>query len=503
MLCVVLTACSRPWTETFLPSPTPFWQPAQATSPSLPTVYSTPTTSYVIPTPRPAGMPALIPTPDSPHYQPSPQRGEQSYVVQSGDTLGEIARRYSVSLNDLVRANSLPNPDALEVGQLLTIPVVPPQPTGPDLKIVPDSELVYGPLAGSFDIQAFIRNRGGYLDGFTQDVNGVTLTGAQVVERVARNYSVSPRLLLALLEYRAGWLSQAEPDQGLRDNPFGYIDSWYTGLYRQLVWAAIQLNAGFYGWESGSVTNWVLADGSVVPVNPLINAGTAGVQQFFASQDDYSIWLKDVSATGLADTFENLFGDPFERAIEPLVPADLKQPLLQLPFSPGETWSFTGGPHLAWDAGTPFGALDFAPPGDEPGCVLSDAWVTAVADGLVTRTGDGVVFLDLDGDGNEGSGWAVVYMHIESRERVMPGTYLHEGDRLGHPSCEGGVSTGTHVHLARKFNGVWISATGAVPFDLGGWVASGTGEEYVGNLTRAGVVVESYGGNSPINKISR
>jgi len=241
----------------------------------------------------------------------------------------------------------------------------------------------------------------------------------------------------------------------------------------------------------------------VIPISPTINAGTAGVQNFFAQLDDYSTWLRDVSSGGFLDTFYALFGYPFERTVEPLVPVNLSQPLLSLPFRSGEIWAFTGGPHLSWDAGSPFGALDFAPPGEALGCVESNALVVAVANGLVTRTGEGVVILDLDGDGNEGTGWVIVYMHVESRDRVQPGTYLHVGDTVGHPSCEGGVSSGTHVHLARKFNGVWIPADGPVPFNLGGWLASGTGEEYVGTLTRNGVVVESYEGNNPINQIQR
>jgi hypothetical protein len=126
-----------------------------------------------------------------------------------------------------------------------------------------------------------------------------------------------------------------------------------------------------------------------------------------------------------------------------------------------------------------------------------------VADGLVTRTGDGLVVLDLDLDGNEGTGWVVVYMHIESRDRVQPGTFLHANEPVGHPSCEGGLSSGTHVHMARKINGVWIAADGMVPFNLDGWISSGTGEEYVGSLTRAGMVVESFEGNSTINQIQR
>ncbi len=47
------------------------------------------------------------------------------------------------------------------------------------------------------------------------------------------------------------------------------------------------------------------------------------------------------------------------------------------------------------------------------GCVQSDLWVVAVADGLIIRADQGRVIQDLDGDGNEGTGWIVLYMHIE------------------------------------------------------------------------------------------
>jgi len=498
-LIIILTACVRPWTETRVITPPSVWTMGQ-----VPTgVAVTPTISYILPTTPLPGAPLLTSTPDLPHYQTGMTRQQETYVVQSGDMLSAIAERYSVSVEAIVQVNNIPNPDALEVGQILILPVVTPQAPGPAYKLVPDSELVYGPLSASFDIAAFINSKGGYLASYTQDVNGETLDAAQVVKRIAQDYSVSPHLLLAVLEYRSGWVTNPSLDPALGETPFGYIDSWYIGLYRQLAWTAIQLNSGYYRWHANSVSAWVLGDGSVVPVDPTINAGTAGVQNFFARLDDYSSWLRDVSPGGFSDTYYLLFGFPFNTAIEPLIPATLTQPVLLLPFSPGEYWAFTGGPHLAWDAGSPYGALDFAPPGEALGCVESDDWVTAVADGLVTRTGDGVVILDMDGDGNEGSGWVIIYMHVESRDRVQPGYYLHAGERVGHPSCEGGISSGTHVHLARKFNGVWISADGPLPFNLSGWVASGTGEEYVGSLTRNGIVVESFEGNSTINKIQR
>src|SRR5687768_8880613 len=45
-----------------------------------------------------------------------------THVVQLGETLSAIAARYRVSVNALVQANRLANPNRIEVGQRLVIP---------------------------------------------------------------------------------------------------------------------------------------------------------------------------------------------------------------------------------------------------------------------------------------------------------------------------------------------------------------------------------------------
>jgi LasA protease len=181
----------------------------------------------------------------------------------------------------------------------------------------------------------------------------------------------------------------------------------------------------------------------------------------------------------------------------------LTQPELQLPFEPGVEWSFTGGPHAGWADGSAWAAVDFAPPGDAVGCVSSNAWVTASADGLILRAKDGAVVEDLDGDGYEQTGWTILYMHIETRDRIAPGARVRTGDKIGHPSCEGGVSNGTHTHIARRYNGEWIPADGSLPFDLSGWISKGTGTEYDGTLTKNGQSIEAWADRRPANQIQR
>jgi murein DD-endopeptidase MepM/ murein hydrolase activator NlpD len=131
-------------------------------------------------------------------------------------------------------------------------------------------------------------------------------------------------------------------------------------------------------------------------------------------------------------------------------------------------------------------AIDFAPPSGASGCVPSDEWGTAVADGVIARAEEGLAILDLDGDGDERTGWSVLYLHVILDPSIVKGKHVHAGDIIGHPSCERGRATGTHVHIARKYNGEWMPADGAVPFDLEGWVVHAGSDVYVGTLTRNG-----------------
>lgn len=443
------------------------------------------------------------PTPDAARALPTPRQEEIQHTVQPGDTLGSIALQYNISLQALMDANKITDPNALEVGMVLLIPK-PDIAAAPlnSLKLIPDSELVNGPAAAKFSARKFIASQGGYLNQYVEEVKGIGFNGADIIEAVAYNYSVNPRLLLALLEYQSGWVTNPTPL--VTDYPMGYADPAKSGLYRQVVWAANTLNRGYYLWKANAISTLVLTDGQTVSIDPTINAGTAGVQYFFSELDGYDAWQFDTGVGGAAVTYFVFFGNPFSYAIEPLIPPSLGQPGMSLPFAEGESWYFTGGPHGAWDSGSAWGALDFAPQGNAAACEISPYWVTAMADGLITRTGTGSVIQDLDNDGYEQTGWTVLYMHVDSKDRVKVNTYVYAGDPIGHPSCEGGVSNATHLHLARRFNGEWIPADGNIPFNLDGWVSSGNGNEYEGYLTRSTTVLQAEEGVLVgVNQISR
>ena len=457
---------------------------------------------------RPAAT-LMIPTPDP--TRPATVAAPETYVVQPGDTLSLIAEIYGVTVDEIMELNGLADGDVLSAGQTLILPGQPER-TGPDFKVIPDSELVYGPRLQGFDVGAYVRRQSGFLASYVEEVDGELLSGADVVGLIARQYGVSPRLLLALLEYRGEWLSNPFPPDAARNYPLGLINANYSGLYRQLEWAANNLNAGYYGWRYRGLSVVSLRDGTRVALSPSINAGTAAIQYFLAQTLSFRDWLTESGPEGFYATFVDLFGDPFTYAHAPLLPPDLSQPPMELPWAPGEAWYYTGGPHGGWGRGSGWAAIDFAPPDEQMGCYVSEYWARAVAPGVIADAGPGFLVLDLDMDGYAGTGWSVFYLHLASDGKVAPGTVVNTGDPLGRPSCEGGVSTGTHLHIARRYNGEWIPAdcyacsplVPHVPFVLSGWMVEGIpGQEYQGYLRNGSETRVAEVTRSEINELSR
>ncbi len=373
--------------------------------------------------------------------------------------------------------------------------------------LLPDAELVYSPTALDFDIAAYLDDTGGFLSTYQQYlmITGWT-SAAEIIERVALENSINPRLLIALLEYQSGCILGHPEDTGNFDTAMGAEAYYRKDLYGQLIWAVHALSEGFYGWRAGTLTEISYPDGTLYTLPANINAGSVAIHYFFAQLYDQAACHQALDTVdGFPALYQQMFGDPWERAatIETLLPNDLAQPELTLPFEPGETWAYTGGPHQAFEGNGPLAALDFAPRMDTSGCVPSDEWVVAMTDGLVVRSELGTVIQDLDGDGHEQTGWALMYLHIEEQERVPVGTMLKAGDKIGHPSCEGGRATGTHTHIARKYNGVWIAADGPYAFLLDGWKAAAGDKPYLGTLTRNEETVTAHQYGSAVSRITR
>jgi len=106
-------------TSPVVPQPTAT-QPRLSAPPATPTASSSPS-----PAARPAeasATPAPTGSPPAPTSTPAPR----THVVEPGDNLWDLAQRYGVSVDAIVSANGLSDPEALVLGQKLVIP--PPEP---------------------------------------------------------------------------------------------------------------------------------------------------------------------------------------------------------------------------------------------------------------------------------------------------------------------------------------------------------------------------------------
>jgi hypothetical protein len=180
---------------------------------------------------------------------------------------------------------------------------------------------------------------------------------------------------------------------------------------------------------------------------------------------------------------------------------------LRLPWSAGETWYLTSGPHSARRT-----ALDFAPPNLDPrtGKLHTDPcsrkrgdayWVRAAADGYfsaVLRKGCPCVQIQHD------DGTTTNYFHLRrssvKRLGFKVGDPVRAGQALGHPSCEVGPkicgtthpASGVHVHFYRT-NAATAARLPADGVVLSGWTVKAVGRQREGMMIKGEEVRQTRG----------
>ena len=455
-----------------------FWL-LSACSPSL----AAPASSNSVQSESKESAPIFNPEPTRPPYSP----GELvDYLVQDGDTLTALASHFNTTITEIRAANPI-IPDGtttLPPGMPMKIPIYYQPLWGSPYQIIPDARFVNGPANKDFDPIAFVDTQPGWFKNFTVSTTEGEKRGGEIVLHIAEHYSINPQFILAILEYQLSALSEPVMPENLnRGFTLGHREHLKQGLYQQLLWAVNTFNNTYYGWRLGTFHQFELQDGRLERPDPWQNAATVALQYYFSQVLPPDQYLIATHSEGFAAVFSNLFGDPWAN-VQSLFPGSLQQPEFRLPFETGKAWAYTGGPHTGWGEGEPYAAIDFAPPAVVGGCSETTEYATAVADGVIARKGTAIAVLDLDGDGDERTGWVVFHLHLSTDTIPPVGTVLKAGQPIGKPSCEGGRSTGTHVHIARKYNGEWIPADSAIPFNLEGWIAKNGAEPYQGSLIR-------------------
>jgi LasA protease len=182
---------------------------------------------------------------------------------------------------------------------------------------------------------------------------------------------------------------------------------------------------------------------------------------------------------------------------------------LKLPWSGGEEWFYTGGPHC--DEAGPGGscpsgavryAVDFVPETQGIRCptptlnrpdIKSNKWIVASAPGKVVRASNSIVEIQHAG------GLRTGYLHLADIQ-VKVGGDVKAADPLGHPSCAippNGRTSGVHVHFYFKNGNNKISADGQT---LSGWTVGAAATNYNGTMTQGGDTRTADGGRCAPNR---
>lgn len=154
---------------------------------------------------------------------------------------------------------------------------------------------------------------------------------------------------------------------------------------------------------------------------------------------------------------------------------------LSLPWTTGETWYLTGGPHGSTIGGNrPWAAIDLSN-GSQGG-------------GTVRAAREGTAYVPCGNAGNfirvdHPDGYQTGYFHIaQASITVSNGQGITRGHVLGATSAEVGVGTpcegsalGPHVHFSLRLNGSGIDING---HDVGGWTVQDGAAAYEGCMKR-------------------
>jgi len=135
-----------------------------ATPTTIPTVEPT-----AIPTVEPTAVPTVEPTPiPTTVAQPTAVSREIAYVVQLGENLFRIAKRYGLHYRDLAAYNNIVNPHRIFAGQIIRIP------TGdvPSTTPCPDGDVLYTVRPGDNLFRIALRHNLNYR--FLASYNGIS-----------------------------------------------------------------------------------------------------------------------------------------------------------------------------------------------------------------------------------------------------------------------------------------------------------------------------------------
>ncbi|MDT8997933.1 M23 family metallopeptidase [Paucibacter sp. APW11] len=305
---------------------------------------------------------------------------------------------------------------------------------------------------------------------------------AETISHWAGYSSISPRVLLTLIEQHSGLISRPEQRAAL-NRPMGSL-SKQTGFNAQVRDVADQLARRLY--ESApheAAAEFGNESAQFTPLRALLTNSNGNEQEFAATYQrlfgrafdtDAARALHEQAAASSGDAQATTSGTPDASLAGPPVG------FLQFPFPIGDSWH-VGGAHTNTGSGSyPLSSLDMSKGGGW-GSNQSAVRVSASAAGTFKRHSS--CFAEIVHSG----GWSTTYYHMDQLQ-YNTGAAVAKNAFIGNPAnnkaqalCNGGASTGPHQHWSLKSNGAWQHLN---TVSIAGWQITATGSSYDTNCSR-------------------
>lgn len=400
-----------------------------------------------------------------PAAQAAPPQDPVVHTVRHGETLSSIAAQYGTTVDALMAANNLTNPNLLVVGQRLTIPpatqqsgpALPASETVPAIHRVQPGETLSS-IARSYGITAQDLARWNQIS----DVNHIE-TGQEL--RLHLDFGSTGIDTFPAGPFESVVITPSPATQGqtvtivVTSNQPVELTATFDGRTVAFVsegnrhWALIGIHAlarpGFYpvrlnttrlSTQSGITTNSAEKLTSIV----------AGLYVLAGDFETYDVELGDEKIALLDSTLVQAESNRInrilsQRSVSPLWSGPFVNPLeprfRRITSVFGERRSYNGGPATSYHAGVDYGA---------PGGTFvhaSAGGTIALAEPLTVR-GNAVLI-------DHGLGVYTGYWHL-SEINVSAGSTVQAGDLIGKIGTTG-LSTGDHLHWELRVDGIAVN----------------------------------------------
>ncbi|MDP4985646.1 M23 family metallopeptidase [Pseudoalteromonas tunicata] len=285
------------------------------------------------------------------------------------------------------------------------------------------------------------------------------LAKQEVILHWAGYSSVNPKLLIALIELQSQLIST--PDEANVEQPLKGLSN-EVGFDKQVKDIALQLSARFYAFEQALSDNKISQLQSNTPatlaLQSLFSASEQQTEQ--TNQPAQSKFNQLLSSYAQISNGESLLIDINNRQLAASEQASIQAAsfYMSFPWPSGSAW-YSGGAHSNTGSGYPFSSLDFN--NGSGGWGSNTPWVQASHGGQVTRYSACNIRV------THSSGYATSYYHMDNVQ-YNTGDVISAGAWLGRYAnnysaalCEGGQSSGPHVHWSLLYNGRFISLQNA------------------------------------------